>query len=113
MALGEILTDYSIYGFMIWGVVPIGAICAGWGASVGSFYVARWLHYYPRFLLLVGVTVMAVSTLLLTHYFIYSHFETDPARRTDLPGFETYLVRLSHHVTLRSLQGRITVAKRN
>jgi hypothetical protein len=105
MALGEILTHYSIYSWMIFGVVPIGALCAGWGGSAGSFYVARWLHYYPRLLFVLGVMITAVSTLLITHYFIYSHFGTDPVRRTDLQGFEAYLVRLSHHVTLESLQG--------
>ena len=101
MALGAQLTGYSMYGWLIWGFFPIGAIAAGLCGAGGAFYAARWLHYYPRFLFSLGSIVLGVLTLVLTQYCIYSRFALDPIRRTDFEGFQQHLTWVSHHVTLK------------
>jgi hypothetical protein len=102
MALGEVLTGYYIYGFLLWAVVPVGALCAGMGGAAGCYYMALWTDYYPRFLFFVGVVALGVLTLVTTHYIVYSQTLIDQVRLRDSISFEDYLTLASRHVAIKT-----------
>jgi hypothetical protein len=102
MALGEVVTGYYIYGFLLWAVVPAGALCAGMGGAAGCYYMALWTDYYPRFLFFVGVVLLGVLTLITTHYIVYSQTLIDQVRLRDSISFQDYLTLASQHVAIRT-----------
>lgn len=102
MAFGEIFTGYSIYGWLLWAVVPVGAILAGMGGAGGCYYAALWTNYYPRFLFFVGVVFLAVFTLVATHYLVWANLTEEGVALKTIIGFKDYLNVISHDVSLTS-----------
>ena len=97
LAIFEVLTGWALYSFTFWFVLPAGAIVTGVGAAGGSFYAARWVHYYPRFLFFVSSVAIATGTLAAIHFIVWSATLVDGTPLRELIGYTDYLSWVSHH----------------
>lgn len=96
----ELITGWALYSITFWFVLPVGALLTGVGAGGGSFYAARWVHYYPRFLFFVSSVVIAVGTLAAIHFMVWSQTVIDGAPLRESLSYQDYLTWVSHHSSI-------------
>jgi hypothetical protein len=91
------LANFSLYGFTLLFVIPIGAILAGFAAASGCYLAARLLNYRPTRLVLIGVLAMSAMTFFLVNYLDYYFMTVDGQSVRTLVSFTDFLnVSLSH-----------------
>jgi hypothetical protein len=71
LAVVETRWHVAIYSYVVWWLIPLGAIGAGVVGSVGYFWGARWLGVRPSRLSRASVLFVSVATFFLIHYLEY------------------------------------------
>jgi len=106
----EIKFDFSIYSWMFWFVIPVGAICSGFAAASGYYAGARYLNHRPTKLLLLNMVVISITTFFLIHYINYYFLVVDGGPARELVDFTRYLdIVLSHTaVRFRMMRGPVS-----
>jgi hypothetical protein len=64
-------TRFDFSSFMVWFVIPIGAILAGAAAASGYYFISLAIDQPPTRRLAVNMTVIGLSAYLLIKYFSY------------------------------------------
>jgi hypothetical protein len=87
----ERLTGLALYTWMLWFVIPLGALLAGIVGASG--YVAgAWLFgRSPTRLLLVNVILASLATFLMIHYLDYIGLAVEGKRVSEYVSFPQYL----------------------
>jgi hypothetical protein len=97
LAAIEIKFDLSIYSWMLWFVIPVGAICSGFAAASGYYAGARYFNHRPTKVLLLNMVVISITTFFLIHYINYYFLVVDGRPARELVDFARYLdIVLSH-----------------
>lgn len=87
----ERLTGLALYTWMLWFVIPVGALLGGMVGASG-YLTGAWLFgRSPTRLLLVGVIVTSVATFLMIHFLDYLGLAVDGRRVSDYVSFPRYL----------------------
>jgi hypothetical protein len=92
VVLVESWTNISVFTFMVWLVIPIGAIGCGFVAASGYFLAAKALHQPATRLLLVQMVIIAALTQLLIYWLEYQTIVVNGAHITSLVPFKHFLV---------------------
>jgi hypothetical protein len=69
--------DFSLYSWMFWFVVPVGAILCGFAAASGYYFGARLFNHRPTGVLLLNMAAVSVTTFFVIHYLNYYFMEID------------------------------------
>ena len=93
--------NFSIYGWILWFVIPSGAIGCGFVAASGYYFGARLFNHRPTRVLLLNMTVISVTTFFLIHYFNYYLLKVDGTPVRDLMFFTQFLDLEISHTALR------------
>lgn len=92
VAVVEHLTEFNIFTFSIWVVVPAGAMAVGFAAASGYYFGSLFFHTRPNLLLLIQMLVVAGFTQLLIYYIEYATLILDNGQRaSELVSFGRYL----------------------
>lgn len=102
--------DFSIYSWMLWFVIPAGAICSGFAAAYGYYAGARYFNHRPTKLLLLNMVLISITTFFLIHFLNYYFLVVDGRPARELVDFTRYLdIVLSHTaVRFRVLRGPVS-----
>jgi hypothetical protein len=84
-------TGFSVHGFTLSLIIPLGAIFAGIAAAQGYFWGSRWLGHRPTRLLLVNILLVAAGTFFLVHYLSYMRLAIDGLPVRNYIAFPSYL----------------------
>jgi hypothetical protein len=93
--------DFSFYGFMLWLIIPVGAVFSGCAAATGYYVGARLFGYRPTALLLLHMIAISVGTFFLVHYLNYLTLQVDGQHISDVLPFGNYLDILLRHQSLQ------------
>jgi len=97
--------DFSIYSWMLWFVIPAGAIGCGLVAASGYYFGARLFNHRPTGLLLLNMAAISVTTFFLIHYFNYYLLNVNGTPVRDLISFTDFLdLEISHTAVHFSMQ---------
>jgi hypothetical protein len=91
LAYCDLSFDFSVYGFMLWFVVPIGALLSGGVAASGCYFAAKALNHKPGGFVLLGVLAISAMTFFVVNYLDYYYLSVDGAQLHDYLSFTTYL----------------------
>jgi hypothetical protein len=87
----------AIYSFVLWFIIPIGAILSGFAAASGYYFGAKWLNHRPTKVMLVSVVAVAVASFFLIHYLDYRFMAVNGRPVSEVLSFGGFLnVVLSH-----------------
>jgi len=91
LAFIDLTTSFSLYGFSLWFVVPIGALFSGFVAASGCYLAGRLLNYKPTLTLLIGVLVLSALAFFLINYLDYYFSTVNGQQVRDFISFTQYL----------------------
>ncbi len=91
LAFVDLTTGFSLYGFSLWFVVPVGALLSGFVAASGCYLAGRWLNYKPTGTLLIGVLALSALTFFLINYLDYYFTTVDGQHVREFISFIDYL----------------------
>lgn len=100
LALVENKFHIAIYSFMFLGIVPFGAVYAGFCAASGYYFGARLLHRRPTRLFIFSVITGAILTFFLVNYLNYFFDEANGHRVSALVPFSQYMDFMLRHERL-------------
>jgi len=83
--------ELSLYTFMFWFIVPVGAIGAGFVAAGGYYFGARIFGHRPSPLILLNMVLISIGTFFLIHYLSYVTLDIDGVPIRTFVSFGTYL----------------------
>ncbi len=83
--------NLSIYSIMIWFIVPIGAIGAGFVAASGYYLGSVVLNYKPQKGILFSMIVFSAACYLLIQFFDYKSLNVDGTQVSSVISFAQYL----------------------
>jgi len=96
----ERLFGFSFYTWILWFVIPVGALLTGLVASTGYYCGARLFNHRPSRGLLLNILLVAVGCFFLIHYLGYYSLNVDgPPLRTRV-AFGSYLKVVLEHTSL-------------
>lgn len=98
----ERYANFAVYSFMLWFIVPIGAVGAGFVASIGYYAGARILHYRPDRLLLLNIIIVSILSFVGLNYLLYATMTVDGKSVQDYISFPQYLHITISHMTMSS-----------
>ena len=87
----EVYFKLSLYTFMFWFIIPVGAIGAGFVAAGGYYLGARIFGHRPSPLILLNMVLISIGTFFLIHYLSYITLDIDGIPVRTLVPFGTYL----------------------
>jgi DNA-directed RNA polymerase subunit M/transcription elongation factor TFIIS len=93
-------TGLALYSLMLWFIIPVGALIAGFAAASGYYFGARIFHQKPAGGVLLNMLLAAISAYLLVHYVPYHSLEVDGRKVRDFISFWTYLDLDIRHTSL-------------
>ena len=91
LAFVDRAVGFSLYGFMLWFIVPVGAILSGLVAASGYYLGARALNHRPSRFVLVGVLAISTMMFFLINYLEYYTQSSGGAQLHDYIAFPDYL----------------------
>lgn len=91
LAFIDLTTGFSLYGFNLWFIVPIGALFAGFAAASGCYAAARLLNHQPTRVVLAGVLALSALTFFVVHYLDYYFTTIEGQRVRDFVSFPAFL----------------------
>jgi hypothetical protein len=91
---------FSFYTFLLWFVIPIGAILSGFAAATGYYVGARVFGHRPTSLILWNMIAVSVGIFFLVHYLSYASFEIEGQRIRQYLSFGQYIDVLLRHQSL-------------
>jgi len=99
----------SIYTWTWW-FIPAGAILAGFAASGGYYFGARYFAYRPTRQILLNVIGVSVGTFFLVHWLRFMFLNVGGELVSERMSFSTYLDFLFRHQSLTFFVGARDVA---
>jgi hypothetical protein len=91
LAYVERAFNVALYSYMLWFIIPAGAILAGLVAASGCYIAARLLNHRPTRFVLIGVLAVSAMTFFLINYLDYASLMVDRLPARDAIPFTTYL----------------------
>lgn len=85
------ITSFDFFTFVIWFVVPVGALATGGAAASGYYFGSLYFHKKPNAILLVQMVAIAGLTQLLIYWLGYETMVIDGHRVSDFVPFGRYL----------------------
>ena len=104
----EVSTGYAIYSFMLWFILPVGALLAGLGAASGYYAGAKLFQQKPAGGILLNMVGASIGAFLVVHYTPYFMLEVDGIRVKEVISFWKYLDLDIRHTSLSLLRGRVS-----
>jgi len=80
-----------LYTYMVWFVLPIGALVSGAAAAAGYYWSARLINARPGRLVLLGTLVVSVATFFFLHYVEYRWTEYEGRAISSFVSFPAYV----------------------
>jgi len=100
-------TDFDLFTFSIWLIVPVGAVFTGFAAAYGYYFGSVRLHKRPTRALLLQMVAIAGVTQLLIYWLGYESLTLDDGSKvSDLVTFGQYMdvtLTKAHYRVGRSL----------
>ena len=91
LILVEEYFNIALYTWMLWLVVPVGAVLAGFAAASG-YYLGSWLfNHRPDKLVLLNMVAVALGAYVLIEYIHYLSVTYEGQSISSLISFPTYL----------------------
>jgi len=91
VTLFDVWTNFNLFTFSIWGIVPAGAGFCGVAAASGYYLAAKYLHQRPTKILLLQMVVIAAFTQFLIYWLEYETLVVNGVRVATVVGFAQYL----------------------
>jgi hypothetical protein len=91
--------DFAIYTWMLWFVIPAGAIFCGGVAASGYWIGARLFNHRPSPLLLLNILLVSLSTYFAIHQLHYSNDVVSGTAVSSVMSFGEYLVAVTENMT--------------
>jgi hypothetical protein len=81
----------ALYTWMIWFVIPAGALISGFAGASGYYFGAWLLGHRPKRLLLLNIVIASLFTFFCIHYLSYMTLQVDGKEVSDYIPFTQYL----------------------
>jgi hypothetical protein len=91
VTLFDVWTNFNLFTFSIWVIVPAGAGFCGFAAASGYYLAAKYLHQRPTKILLLQMVVIAAFTQFLIYWLEYETLVVNGVRVATVVGFAQYL----------------------
>jgi len=82
--------NHFLYSFMLWFVIPVGAIIFGFIAASGYYVGARLFNHRPHHIILLNMVAISVGTYFLIQYLDYIYFSFEGKPISDYLSFWQY-----------------------
>jgi hypothetical protein len=102
--------NFSIYSFMFWFVIPVGAIGAGFVAAGGYYLGAVFFNHRPQKIILLNMIAISLGTYFLIQYLDYIFLEIEGKQVSDVLSFWQYWDLTTAHTSVQFRVGRGHVA---
>ncbi len=93
----EVRFGFSLYTWIFFFVIPVGAMLSGFLAAGGYYLGARLFSLRPTPLILLNMVAISVGTFFLIHFLGYAVLEVEGKQVSDYISFGTYLDILIRH----------------
>ena len=93
LAYAELAWDFPVYSYMVFFLVPMGAIAAGALGAAGYYVGARLVGAPPGRIAVGSIVVASLATFFLLHYAEYRWLDVDGRPVRELVSFPRYLDR--------------------
>lgn len=107
----EATTGYAIYSWMLWFVIPVGAISAGLAAASGYYAGAMLFNQKPAGGVLFNMVAASVSAFFIVHYIPYFMLEVEGVRVKEVISFWQYLDLDIRHTSLSFVRGDVSTGE--
>jgi hypothetical protein len=97
LALLDVRVGLAVYSFMLWFVIPLGAVLCGFAGASGYFAGARLLQYKPTGRFVYHVIGVSVATYFLLYYLEYRFTVVDGQPLSQAVQFSTFLFWVLGH----------------
>lgn len=97
--------DFPLYTFMVYFIIPGGAIACGFVAAIGYWAGSRVFHHRPTRLLLWNMVLISVGTFFSIHHLDYTHAWFDGRPLSDVMSFPDYLTAVTEHMAYKVGRG--------
>lgn len=94
--------DFAIYTWMMWFVVPIGAVACGFAAATGYWIGARLFNHRPSRGILFNIVLVAFTTFFAIHHFHYTNDKVMGRPLSSLMSYSDYLIEVTENMTYKS-----------
>ncbi len=91
LAFVDLTTGFSLYGFSLWFILPVGALLSGFVAASGCYLAGRGLNHKPTGIVLAGVLALSAAAFFLIHYLDYYFTTVDGLHVREFVSFTRYL----------------------
>lgn len=95
----EAFAHFAVYSFMLWFIIPVGAIAAGFVAASGYYIGGRLMQYRPDRILFFNVIVVSVLTFVALNFLLYIFSTINGRAVAEMMSFPQYL-----HESITNLQ---------
>jgi hypothetical protein len=92
----------SLYTWILWFIIPVGAIAAGAIGAAGYYWGARATRVRPGWLTVTSTLLVSVATFFVIHYAQYLWLEVNGVRVSRVLTFPAYLDRAIRATSLRT-----------
>ncbi len=82
---------FAFYTWMLWFVVPVGALLSGFAGASGYLFGAWLLGQRPTKMLLLNIVLASIATFFTIHFLDYATLEIDGKAVSDYVPFLQYL----------------------
>ncbi|MDR2982589.1 MAG: hypothetical protein LBV12_10135 [Puniceicoccales bacterium] len=96
----ELNTELALYSFMLWYIIPAGAIGAGFLAAGGYYLGARIFHHRPGVGSFAWVVFVSILTFFLINFLNYYFLEVEGQYIRDEMSFFAYLDFIITHTVI-------------
>jgi len=83
--------NFSFYSYMLWFVIPIGAIGSGFVAASGYYLGAKWFNHKPSRLILLNMLAISTITFFLIYWLNYISLTYNGKPVSDYISYLQYL----------------------
>lgn len=98
--------NVSLYSFMLWFIIPVGAGISGFAAASGYYLGSRLFNHKPRKILLFNMLAISCGTYLFIQYLDYSFLEIEGIPVADYLSYWEYLDTSTTNTSIQMRFGR-------
>jgi len=91
LAFVKLQFNFSIYSFMFWFIIPIGACFSGFAAATGYYFGSKLFNLKPSGMILLNIILISVGTFFVMNYLIYLGLNINGKQVSDYVSFSTFL----------------------
>lgn len=91
----------SIYSWMYWFVIPIGALLCGAAAASGYYGGAKFFNHKPNPVILLNMVAISLGTYFLIQYLDYYTMTLEGKRVSDMVSFGQYWQVITSHSAMQ------------